>query len=397
MPEKMRIIFVDDVSNILDALRRMLRPVCREWEMSFANGGAEAMECLDGKRYDVIVSDMRMPGMSGAELLENVRRKHPHMIRIALSGQADRETVLEAVGPTHQYLSKPCNLETLKAVLDRVISLRKLLGAEKLVELVSAMEFVPSLPRLYKELTDELLRPNASIESVARTIASDVGMSAKVLQLVSSGFFGQPKQVSGAGEAVEALGMDIIKPLTLSLNLFSPLDATEVEDFSMEALWRHSANVAFCAGQIAQSTGADSKTVNAACLAGMLHDVGKIIFADRFTDDYRSAMNLAEAEGIDPLEAEAKTIGATHAGIGAYLLGIWAFPDPIVEAVAYHHFPSKGRKADGFAALTAVHVADAVEGAGPVDMEYLAGLGLADRLDAWREICLENTKETANA
>ncbi len=396
MTDKIRILFVDDVDNILSALRRMLRPMRSEWEMSFANGGIEALKCLDEKHHDVIVSDVRMPGMDGVELLENVRRKHPHTIRIVLSGQADRESVLAAAGPTHQYLSKPCSLETLKAVLGRVVTMRKLLNDEKVADIISAIESVSPLPRLYDELLDEITPPEASIQSVARIISMDVGMSGKILQLVNSSFFGPPRCVSGPAETVEALGMDVIKPLVLSNNIFWPLDVTVADEFEIETLRKHSVAVANYARKIAQEAKADNKTVNASCMAGMLHDIGKIIFADQFTDDYRLAMNLEDKEGVGALEAENRAIGATHAQAGAYLLGIWSFSDPVVEAVAYHHCPSENQNTDGFTALTAVHVADAVDGAGPVDMEYLAWLGLADRLDVWREICLENTKETAN-
>jgi putative nucleotidyltransferase with HDIG domain len=394
MADKIRILFVDDVDNILSALRRMLRPMRSEWEMSFANGGIEALKCLDKKHHDVIVSDVRMPGMSGVELLENVRRVHPHMIRIVLSGQADRESVLAAAGPTHQYLSKPCSLETLKAVLGRVIAMRKLLNDEKIADIISAIESVSPLPRLYDELLEKIILPEASIESVARIISMDVGMSGKILQLVNSSFFGPPRRVSGPTETVEALGMDVIKPLVLSNNIFLPLDVTVAEEFEMETLRKHSVAVAGYARKIAQEANADNKTINASFMAGMLHDVGKIIFADQFADDYRSAIDLANKEGVGALEAENRAIGVTHAQAGAYLLGIWSLPDQIVEAVAYHHRPTECPDTDGFSALTAVHIANALDKSEDVDVKYLYKIGLADHLPAWQEICLE--KETAN-
>jgi len=116
MPDKKRVLFVDDEPRILDGRRRMLRSMRHEWKMSFAETGQEALAILANQPFDVVVVDMRMPGMDGVQLLSEVRKRH-QIIRIVLSGTADREAILRAVGLAHQYLSKPCDAETLKSVL----------------------------------------------------------------------------------------------------------------------------------------------------------------------------------------------------------------------------------------------------------------------------------------
>src|SRR5262245_37814840 len=98
-----KILFVDDEPNVLQGLERMLRSMRHEWEMQFAMSGPAALERLAEQTFDVIVSDMRMPGMTGAQLLTEVSQRHPHIVRIILSGQADQEDILRSVGPTHQY------------------------------------------------------------------------------------------------------------------------------------------------------------------------------------------------------------------------------------------------------------------------------------------------------
>ena len=144
-PEK-RILFVDDEPNVLSGLRRMLRSMRREWFMAFAHSGLEALAMLDDTPFDIVVTDMRMPGMDGAALLKQVMHRHPKTVRIVLSGQADREEILRAVGPIHQYLSKPCDAETIKATLTRACALDGLLPDDHLKELISKMETLPSLP-----------------------------------------------------------------------------------------------------------------------------------------------------------------------------------------------------------------------------------------------------------
>ena len=109
-----RILFVDDEPMILQGIQHSLRGMRAEWEVALANSGAEALETMAQAPFDVVITDMRMPGMDGAQLLDLVKVKFPRTVRIILSGQSDRETILRSVGPSHQYLSKPCDLDELK-------------------------------------------------------------------------------------------------------------------------------------------------------------------------------------------------------------------------------------------------------------------------------------------
>ena len=101
-----RVLFVDDEPKILEGLQRMLRSMRHEWEMEFALGGPSAMEALNSRPFDVVVTDMRMPGMDGAMLLSQVRGLHPQIVRIVLSGHSDQELVLSSVGPAHASPSR---------------------------------------------------------------------------------------------------------------------------------------------------------------------------------------------------------------------------------------------------------------------------------------------------
>jgi len=394
--EKKRLLFVDDEPNVLQGLRRMLRSMRHEWQMSFAGGGEEALGILETEPFDVVVSDMRMPGMDGAQLLKEVKKRHPRTVRIVLSGQSDDGTIIRSVGPTHQYLSKPCNADILKCAVARACALRDLLASDTLKQVVSRMSSLPSLPSMYQDLVKELRSRDADVDKIARIISGDVGMTAKILQLVNSAFFGLYQHVSSPKQAVSILGLRTIRALVLSVQVFSQFEQANLRKFPIEALMNHSMATGTFARAIANAENAGTEVADEALLAGVLHDAGKLVLASNLPDRYARVRELAGKEDVPLWEAERKVLDAAHPDVGAYLLGLWGLSTPVVEALAYHHTPSEcvGR---GFSALTAVHVANALEHEGndagrmgpapQVSMDYLDGLGLAHRLDAWRESC----------
>jgi putative nucleotidyltransferase with HDIG domain len=381
-----RILFVDDEPRILDGLRRMLRSRRRQWAMHFANGAEEALEVLAREECDVLVTDIRMPGMTGVELMEEVRSRYPHVVRIALSGQASRETVLRSVGPAHQYLPKPCDAEAIKGTLSRLDMLRELMGSEVLRGAIASLESLPSLPNLCDELTDLIHRDRPSIDAVADVITRDVAMSGKVVQLVSSGFFGPARFVHDPRQAVTILGVDTLKPLILAMKIFTRFEVNQAERFGLDDLWEHSLQTAAAARRIAELSDAPQADADASFMAGLFHDVGKAVLARQLPDEYSRALRKGDTDG-DVLSAERDVFQTTHAEVGAYLLGIWGLVDPVVEAVAYHHQPTRSSSDGGFAPLLAVHLANHWCNARSVrlDEEFIEATGLADRLPAWRE------------
>lgn len=397
-----RVLFVDDEPKILEGLQRMLRSTRHEWEIEFAVGGQAGLETLGSRPFDVVVTDMRMPGMDGATFLSQVRDLHPQIVRIVLSGHSDQKLVLSSVGPAHQYLSKPCDPELLKQTVGRACALRDLLSNATLTLLVSQMQSLPSLPSIYMQLMKEVEAPDPSIKKIGEIICKDPGMTAKILQMVNSAFFGLRRHISNPADAVGLLGLDIVKSLVLSIHVFSQFSKIRIPGLSLEDLWDHNAAVGALAKKIAKSEGQSSQMVDDSFAAGLLHECGKLILAARLPKEYSEMLTVASEEGLSVFDAERKVFGATHPEVGAYLLGLWGLPDSIVEAVAFHHSPSQC-PGDSFVPLTAVHIADFLEdksnpdraeNAPPeaLDSVYLARLGLTDRTDAWIAI-----KEKENA
>jgi HD-like signal output (HDOD) protein/CheY-like chemotaxis protein len=384
------ILFVDDERKVLDGLKRLLFPYGDEWQMEFACGGAEALVMLAASRYDVIVADMRMPGMDGAMLLKEVERLYPEMVRMILSGTWEQDLSLQAAMVAHQYLSKPCDPEVLKATLDRAFALRDVLVDPALRALISSTVSLPSTPAIYSEIIQALRSPEASAQQIGSILARDMGMTAKVLQLVNSAFFGLRRHLTGPEEAVMFLGVDTIKALALSVSAFSAFNASKCPRFSIDDMQRHSTAVGSMARAIAKSQKLSKQLLDDTFVAGLLHDVGQLVLVSNHPEKYNGVLSAVAAGDATLAEAERKTFCTTHAEVGSYLLWLWGLPDAVVEAVAFHHNPSRC-PAGGFAPLTAVYVASMLEdGAGvPLDTAYLTRIGTVDTVEAWSSIASE--------
>lgn len=393
---KRRILFVDDEPMVLQGLQRMLRPMRHEWDMLFVGSGADALETLSKGPFDVVVSDIRMPGMDGIQLLSEVMTQFPQIVRIILSGHSDREIIFKSTRPAHQYLCKPCDAETLKTTVKRAFALRGLLSNDSLRTVISQIASLPVLPSVYAQVQKELQSQHASINTIGDILSKDVAMTAKILQLVNSAFFGLPRHVSSAAQACSLLGLDVVKGLVLSVGLFSQFPVDKCKAFSLEALWNHCMVTGAAAKALAEEENQERVLIDDAFIAGVLHDVGKLILAASFEKSYTGAIVRAQEKQLTLWEAELEVFGTTHAAVGAYLMGLWGLPDSIVEALAFHHNP-ESFPGDRFSPLLAVHIADALidnahhdncMGApSPVHADYLSEIGLADRLPVWKTVC----------
>jgi HD-like signal output (HDOD) protein len=390
-----RIMFVDDEPALLQLYEAMLESMHGQWDLTFVDNGRKALSLMEKTPCDVLVSDMRMPGMSGAELLIQVMQHYPKTARIVLSGYSDQQDTLKSVGAIHQWLSKPCDIKTIKSTIMRVATLDRDLNNKELVEVLSKMNSLPSLPAFYFQILKECQDPDSTIERIASIISQDFGLLAKLLQLVNSAFFGFSRTVSSAAEAVQLLGVSTIRTLALTVHVFSCFEEKHFGGFSIEQLWTHSFGTASMARKIVELEDGDEQMLESAFTAGLLHDVGKLLLLTNQPTTYRKMLSLAEAEQIPEWQAEHELFGTTHAEVGGYLLGLWGLPVSIVEAIAWHHCPSKSMLPT-ISALTAVHVANTLQRdrnsatskipASKIQTDYIAKLGLLERLDVWHQV-----------
>jgi len=377
-----RILIVDDDANVLSAMRRALHGMRSEWSMEFVGSGAAALQSLSRTAADVIVTDMRMPGMDGWQLLAEVKNLCPQTVRLLLSGHADPASIMRSVGTAHQYLAKPCDSATLKAAIGQTQAIRRLLSSDALAALVGQIGMLPSAPLTFQKLLACLQQPSSSIADVARIIDGDVAMTANIMKLVNSAFFGTRQPINTPERAVAYLGLDTVGALVLGHKVFDTGTTDDAGPFSHEALWQHSLRTATIARAIALQERWPVGKADEAFLAGVLHDVGKVVLAARG----------ARHEQADPAGGAALADMRTcHAEVGAYLLGLWGFPIPIVEAVAFHHAPSRAA-AEGFGLAGIIHVADRLthqQNAPDASFElgieagYLERCGLEQQLPQW--------------
>jgi HD-like signal output (HDOD) protein len=392
-----RILFVDDEPNVLEGLKGMLRRHRREWEMVFACGGAAGIAELRKGPFDVVVSDMRMPGIDGASLLKTVQDMHPHAVRIVLSGQTDEDASRRVVNVAHQFMAKPCDPVVLQQVIGRACKLQALLAHPVLREAVGRVGQLPVKPRTYSRLIAVLENPRSSTRDAAAVVSEDIATSAKILQVVNSAFFGLPRRVSDLESAVAYLGLEVVKALALSLELGATLvSSPPCPGLTMERVQTH----ALLSARLVRRLLAGRPSAQDAFAAAMFHNVGLLILMDRLSDALRDALTKARSGARTLAEAEVEALGVTHGEIGAYLLGIWGLPYPIVDAAAFHQSPGKGGPAP-FDLTGAVHVASALAGelcpgaagdvspGAPLDMEYLAAVGMAERVPEWRALAAE--------
>lgn len=377
-PAEIRILFVDDEKRVLNGIRRMLRPLVNRWEMHFAESATQALDILETSAVDVLISDIRMPGMDGAALFDEVRKRYPTVVRVALTGHTGQDLVAMTAKRAHQFLAKPCAREELIDTISRTRNLRPLLCNEHLRRIVSGTYELPSLPSFYLSLVEEMKRDRPSVERMASIIAKDVSMSARILQLVNSSFFGLRYTITDVHHAVSYVGMDMLRALVLLVQVFSSLtdDTISFQQFFDHSLW-----VSQLTGHIIKTMKCPQSRTETAVTVGLLHDLGWLLLMD--------AGELGEI----PIFSEPRLMtqkggiwGPCHAEMGAYLLGIWGIPNAVVQTVAHHHEPQRSEKPD--LVLAVVHVAENLANQTPdqIDMNTLRSLKLAHHLGEWENM-----------
>jgi HD-like signal output (HDOD) protein len=373
----MKVLFVDDEVRVLEALERVLFDLDATWQTDFASSASQAFSHLGKQSYDVVVSDLRMPGLDGVALLTRVREKYPRTVRIVLSGYSDEETALKMVRVAHQFLTKPCAAETLHRIIARTEQLTTMLGDRKLQGIVGQIASLPPTPHLHQELNALLERDDASAPAIAAIVKQDPAMASKLLQIAGSAFFNSSTSVTDVETAIMRLGFRTLRNLTLSFGVFdcaAPGGASP----DIETLQRRSLNIANTAASMAKLP----EDASAAYLAGLLCDVGQLVLASATPERLYVTQAEAAKIGVPAHVAEASTWGTTHAEIGAFLLGLWGLPFQIVEAVANHHAPE--RHADGIGLPQLVWLAACIVDGEPPQVEALHRFGVEELYETRR-------------
>ena len=371
---KQRLLFVDDEQAVLDGLRSVLRAQRHEWEVAFALGGPAGLEAVRNSSFDVVITDMRMPILNGAELLKQVKALQPGAVRVVLSGQTDHETAVKTAITAHQFLSKPCDIELLRKVVRRACGLNELLASPALRALVGDVSSLPVAPRSYLAISEALADPQSTITDVARIVEREPVLCAKVLQVVNSAFFGLPRVVSSIVQATNYLGTLSLKNLTLAMEAVSAAQGLSTITSTEFVAYQTNSLLVGLLGR--QWYAGDRRNADNAFAAGVMRDMGHLILTrpGRLADD---------------------SDRASHPAVSAYLLGLWGLPHAIIEAVAFHECPHTLAH-ESLELADVVHLADRVAATlcpspflveqEPVDLQRLAAFGVSqERIAAWQE------------
>ena len=398
---KLSILFVDDDVNLLRGLRRVLHKQRDDWEITFLDSPVAALQLLDQQEFDVVVSDMRMPELDGASLLSEVESRHPGTVRVVLSGYTEEKSVLRTIGPTHQYLAKPCNTEDIIGLLDRTLALRGMLRSQPLRKLAAGLHNLPSPPGLYHRLTAEMRKEASSMRAISEIIGGDVAMTAEVLRITNSAYFSLGSRVHDVFQAVRLLGLETVRALVLTVGIFREFDKSPEHAAVLRDLSSYGLAVAALARRLAREEGLSEGLRDQAFCAGMLSCIGTLVFFDAFSARTRELLVRAE-QGEDLASLEREAFGASQAELGGYLLGLWGFNDAIVEAVLYQDAPSQCVHADR-SALTCVHLARVFGPRWPLgaktvrpvtlDVDYVRHLGMEAKVKAWLDTLVEQDEE----
>jgi HD-like signal output (HDOD) protein len=384
-----RMLVADPDGKAWDEFRQALGDC---WVVAGAASADAALAEAQKQPFDAIVANYDLPGSGGAELLDRIRGVNPKALRFIAADAALKEKVMCSVTGGHQFLAVPFNRDTLKISLER--SLEAHYGmSDKLRELVGRIRTFPTIPSIYLEVVNALKNPNASTADIGAIVARDLAMTTKLVQVINSAYFGLPRTITDPTEAIGILGFENVKSLIMTIKLLSQYDKIKPVYFSIDSIWRHSTNVARTARVMALLETNDTDCSSTAYTAGLMHDLGKVILAANFDEEYNRAHIAARKQQMPLWAAEKAIFGATHGEIGAYLLAVWGLSAEVVKVAALHHYPSRADDKT-FTALTAVHVANVLEyEANPegnglpapvVDLAYLRQMGMENRVDLWR-------------
>ncbi|MCP4566663.1 MAG: HDOD domain-containing protein [FCB group bacterium] len=396
MPQR-RILFVNRENTAHSKLTDLLINSTEEWVSNSAADCEQALAILaeDGP-FDVVISEMEGPGIDGIDMLKTIRELYPGTTRYIVSDSDNREAITRAMAYAHQCVPRSIPVDKFAKLIDNSLGIRKILSDKNLLDRISAIDSLPSPPEIYKKLVGEFQSENVTIQKISDIIKQDVGITAKLLQIVNSAYFGLQTHVESPMHAVNLLGLDTVKSVVMAAGTFNQLKADNLPGFSCEAIYDRSMAVGAGARLTATAFGLDRRESDSALMAGMLHDVGKLVMLGYFPDELMEAAKISQEKKITLHAAEKEVLGVSDAQMGAYLLSLWGLPDSILEAVALHYDPNQ-TPSPIINTLTTVHLAYALDydqinnvrddKLSAVDLEYLDQLNLKDQLEDLRNFC----------
>ena len=395
-----RILVIDDEIDCLDQIKASLSSKEDQWILEYSNNPQQALESIISNPPSIVICDYHMPQMNGAELLRKAEKAHPFIHRFIVANRDEIGVLEDGIGSSFHFLPKPCPANRLLTEIQRCLSIEAWLGKPQIKNIVGTLGELPSLPSLYIKIVDTLNDDDVSIEKVGKAISNDITISAKILKIVNSSFFGFDETISDITQAVSVLGIETVKNLVLAIQVFSDTQGGE-QKIQTDQLWHHSMSVAVGAKNLMMYETGTSKLAEGAYTSGLFHDIGKLIMQRAAPDAYKSAQEFAELKKIPAWEAENGILGCNHAEAGAYLLARWGLPIEAVESAVFHHEPVNS-SGSSFSAMASVYVANRIlsqkhtpPGSG-YECPFISELGKADQWPKWNRLVSGDFSDESN-
>ena len=391
------ILLVDEDELVLKSLTRSLRKLPGEWQVHYAEGVFTASDILADVPIDILISEIRLAGDNGRMLLETAREVRPQAARIILTGQVDPNAIFQFYGLAHQLLAKPWDNKVLIETIQRSYLVRGLLANPHMQAILNQIDNLPTIPEVYLELERQLKAEDISLADISSSVIRDPSLTVKIMQIVNSPYYGLPLKVVDPEKAVGLLGIDFLKGILLASGLFQTDAQAGKHTALIDRLWEHSIHTSSIIKQIAKMESLEGDIADTSAIAGLLHDVGKIILGVHFPDEAAAVYQLVQERKLPRWKAELKVLGTTHAEVGAYLLGLWGMPIDLLQAILCHHQPIL-QNHNGINPQVLLHAANAIvnaQDAGDcrgrlqdLDYDFFRRSNLTDRLSRWQsEIC----------
>ncbi len=337
---KLRIMFVDDELSVIKSLKRTFRKYAKEWKMYFFTNPIEAFESLEKNEVDIIITDMKMPEETGFALLSKVKAKYPGIIRIILTGYADKKLIYSSFEVAHQLLIKPISAEAIISIVKQIKLINTYIENKELQKVVNDLSYLPPLPEIYLELSKKIKDPDSSLNDLAKIISRDPSLSADILKMVNSAYFGLSGKVYKISQAIGFMGIDLIKDIILTSAVFKNLKGSPTQIEMIKKIYNHSSNVLKFAMKICKNLDLDAIDKNYIFIASMFHDLGKIIMIMNMGRKYEVLLTSADKDkNVNIEDLEKKYLSITHSQVGAYILGLWGFSTKVIQTILFHHNP----------------------------------------------------------
>ena len=365
-------VLIVDKASMAGLISKMLA----EAQSDIVEDGVIAVDHLRNTHPDVIVADINVQG-SGLRLAElvGISPNLSHIPVILTSSNPTTETILQARNAgASSYLAKPFRPSEIRTRIASVSSESTQSQVEKTSNEVAnpwseeddraslfetrvrAIDGLPAFPTTHAEIIKLAKSEDATSEEIADHLQLDIGLLARVFKLVNSPSFGFSKRVASLNLAVTLLGLEEIANLVMTVQVFERLGGeSDSGRLDLDAFWKHTIGTGFAAKAIARKLQVE---LESAFLAGILHDLGKVVLDRYFSDYYSAVLKHVRAEGGTLLDAEASHLGLTHTHIGGQLATQWQFAPHYLNVILHHHNPAEAPRYQRLVCL--VHLADAL-------------------------------------